>query len=366
MRIICFFAVLAITLSCQTVAYGLEKTTTSTNLSVLASPIAAIQQGTATSNGLPAPTAPIAAVQQGMVPKELVEITARLHDIDSGIAKLTERADKTNYTPAYLSLVGSLFGVLVGGCITVVTQRRLLTHQQQLAGEAATHAKELADIKARQERELAEDKARLEIRNSFVQWRLKQLSELYGPLYALLRQSNVMYRHMNIVLQKADSKRFRLCEGSQGDDFDHMVFEINVNGHWVPFRTIMHIGEVYGQNYGIEDYFDELVAIGGRIVTVIAEKAGYIRPEQSDLVSVFGKYLAHYSVLGRLHSQIRDQYNASTQSGGNSENQECDRSTQVMTVDESAVFPKEILSLVDAGFEAISQELNSLGAKAGT
>jgi hypothetical protein len=116
----------------------------------------------------------------------------------------------------------------------------------------------------------------------------------------------------------------------------------------------MHIGEVYGRNYGIEDYFDEVVAIGGRIVKVITEKAGYVRPEQSDLVSFFGKYLAHYSVLVRLLSHMKTQCDAQAR----------DASAPTIKVDQSAVFPQEIQRLVNDGFGAITRELNEWRAKA--
>jgi len=112
---------------------------------------------------------------------------------------------------------------------------------------------------------------------------------------------------MNTVLVTADPERFRLRRDEASDELDNLVFEISLNDEWGCFRTVMHIREVYGQTYGIEDYFDEVVAIGGRIVNVITANAGYARPEPRDLVLVFGKYLAHYSVLGRLHSHMQDQ-----------------------------------------------------------
>jgi hypothetical protein len=325
------WAAVALLLAWQTAAYG--------------------QGASSKAAGAPVPAAPTPVVQQLTAPKDLTEIAAQLRAIQSGIVKLTEKADKTDYTPAKLGFLGVVIGGAITFFTTFFTQRRLITNQRDLAEKAAKDTKELADAKAAQERELAGNRAKLEIGNSFVQWQLKQLSELYGPLHALLRQSNALYRHMNTVLEKADPNRFRLRQGSPGDDFDNMVFEINSSGEWIPFRTIMHIGEVYGRNYGIEDYFDQVVAIGRRMVKVIAEKAGYVRPEQSDLVSVFGKYLAHYSVLERLHSSMKvKQAHGAT--------------APAIVVDESAVFPREIQGVVDAGFAAIVTELKEWRAKA--
>jgi len=337
------WVVVALVLAWQTAAYG--------------------QGASSKAASTPAPAALIPVAPESTAPKDLTEVAAQLRAIQSAIVKLTEKADKTDYTPAELGLLGSLLGVVIGGAITFFTQRRIITNQRDLAEKAAQDTKALADAKAAQERELAENRAKLEIGNSLVQWQLKQLSELYGPLHALLRQSNALYRHMNTVLEKADPNRFRLRQGSPGDDYDNMIFEINLSRQWVRFRTIMHIGEVYGRNYGIEDYFDEVIAIGGRMVTVIAEKAGYARPEQSDLVSVFGKYLAHYSVLDRLHSGMKTKHETPGR-GGDALNQTHDASAPAIVVDESAVFPKEIQGLVDAGFDAIVTALNEWRAKA--
>jgi hypothetical protein len=288
-----------------------------------------------------------------------VDISARLGAIDAAIAKLAEKGEKTDYTPAELALIGSLVGVFIGALVTIWTQRKLLANQQTLAQGAATNAKTLADDKAKQERQLAERRADLEIGAAIVQWRLKQLSELYGPLYALFRQSHALYRHMNIVLAKAKPQEFRLSADVGGDDFDGKLFEIRLNGQWTRFRTVMHLAQVYGRGYGIEDYFNQVVAIGGRIVKVIQEKAGFVRPEQVDLATVFGRYLAHYTVLERLHAHLKAKYDAASTGGDLGAGAQ----QTPMNVDESAVFPSEIQKLVDAGFEAIRRELIEWGAK---
>jgi hypothetical protein len=282
------------------------------------------------------------SVPQATPPKEWGEIAARLTAIDSAVTKLTQKSGKTDITPALFGLLG----VFVGGLINWFMQRVLLDHQRSLANKAAL-----------QEVNLANAKEKLEIGNSFVQWQLKQLSELYGPIHALLRQSNAMYRLMNLVLTKAEPERFRLRQGSPGDDFDKKVFEIKIDDQWVRFRTIMHISKVYGKDFGIEAYFDEVVAIGGRMVKVIEEKAGYARPEQKDLSSIFGRYLAHYSVLRRLHASVK----AAVPVDGVVQ---ASHFTPEIVVDQSAVFPTEIQGLVDAGFDALNNDLSAWHSKA--
>lgn len=115
------------------------------------------------------------------------------------------------------------------------------------------------------------------------------------------------------------------------------------DGEWVLFRTVLHIREVYGKNHGIDDYLDEIVAIGARMTTIIEEKAGYVRPDHEKLVTMFGQYLAHYAVLKRVHSAARA--NGKSASGID------------MAVDESAVFPRDIDMLVEQDFQAINRDL---------
>jgi hypothetical protein len=299
-----------------------------------------------------AQNAPAVATLPASQPPAMLEVSVatRLAAIDSAVAKLADKASKPDYTPALLSLAGTLGGVVLGGIITILVQRKVLANQLKLAEDAAGNAKLLAGAKGAQDRQLAQERANLEVGAAIVQWRLKQLSELYGPLYALLRQSHDLYRNMNLVLVGATPEKFRLKPDVHGDDFDRQLFEINLKGQWVRFRTVMHLDQVYGCGYGIEDYFDEVVATGARITKVIQDRAGFVRPEQSDLVAVFGKYLAHYCVLERLHRHLK-----ARQAGKPEE--------PMINVDVSAVFPSEIQKLVDTGFQAIRAELGAWGAK---
>lgn len=264
-------------------------------------------------------------------------LNGRLDEIDKGITKLTEKSAIGTFGPAILALLGTMLGAV----IAVIIANRNLKFQETLAKD-----------KARLDSELARQKAGLDIGNSFAQWQLKQLSDLYGPLHALFRQSIGLYRHMNVVLVKKDPAKFRLQQATTGEGFDGQVFEICVNDHWDRFRTVLHINKVYGRGYGIEEYFDEIIKIGGLITKVISENAGYARPGSSELLAVFGRYLAHYSVLERLHCQIK----VKLAKGGSSLDNE-------IVVDGRAAFPHEIHGLVEQDFMAINQELSEWRAK---
>jgi len=282
--------------------------------------------------------------------KDWSEIAVRL----AGIEKAVEKKDTSSIWNVLITTMAGLLGVIVGGVINARVQNKALANTKRIADDAAANAKSLADAKATQERELAESRARLEIGGSLVAREVQQLSELYGPLHALFGQSNALYRQMNEVLCELERGRFRLKEGA---DFDKRKFQILIDGEWTRFRTVLHLAEVYGRGFGIEDYFDEIVAIGERIQKIIAERAGFVRPDDSELLMVFGRYLAHYAILKRLHSELKVRRDAG-------DSMQKPATSVPMKVQESAVFPHEIHELVKKGFEAISTDLMDWRRKA--
>jgi len=295
-----------------------------------------ITLGTNASTNNPLDSKPVMAVSTSPAQEKKTE-NSRPNKVEKVTTVLCEKSIYSTYGPALLALIGSLFGAL----IAVLISSNNLNLQKDLAKE-----------KAGLDRDLAHQKAGLDIGNSFTQWQIEQLSDLYGPLHALFQQSVGLYRHMNEVLVHQDATRFRLKQKNSGEGFDDQVFEICINGSWDRFRTVLHIDKVYGCGYGIEVYFDEIVKIGGMITKVIAEKAGYTRSGSDKLLDVFGQYLAHYSVLERLHAHIKT------------------RPAQVELFPESkiavaaaATFPNEIHGLIKNDFLVITEELNQWRAK---
>jgi hypothetical protein len=124
----------------------------------------------------------------------------------------------------------------------------------------------------------------------------------------------------------------------------------------------MHIGQVYGRGFGVESYFDEIVSIGKRIVNIIEQNAGYARPEEKQLMSVFAKYLAHYAVLKHLHD-VAQADQARARSHANNSTTETD-TLEVLKVDVSAVFPTELHDLINDGFQAIIKDIEQWRGKA--
>ena len=134
-------------------------------------------------------------------------------------------------------------------------------------------------------------------------------------------------------------------------------------GRWVVFRTVLHIDKVYGHGYGVEDHFSEIVDTGERIVKIIDEKAGYIRPDQNDLPEVFGRYLGHYSVLKRLYDRVRARLEHSSRDSDDAWSNDPQKTP--IAVNDAAKVPREIDGLVTAGFIAIREELNAWRAQSG-
>ena len=250
-------------------------------------------------------------------------VQEHLDRLEKEIADLKRSSLFATLGPALIAALAGLTGVLVGGLIN----QRLQT-------------------------KLTEKQARLQIGNAVVEWQLKQLSLLYGPVRALLGQSFGLYRQMNRVLEAADSNRFRFAK--VGGNLDGQQFQIQISpGNWERFRTVMHISQVYGKGLGVETYFDDIVSIGERIVTIIEQQAGYARPQEKELMTVFARYLAHFAVLNHLHAEAKRRL-FQTPVG-----------EPPMKVDLSAVFPEELHDLINNGFQAISKDIEEWRLKAG-
>lgn len=247
----------------------------------------------------------------------LATVNGRLSAVEGSITKASERADNDRIRTSWLAFLTVIASGILGIYGGLKVQSFVMRHQ----------------------REINKEQAQAEVSNSYVEWQLKQLSELYGPLRALLGQSNAMYRQMNRALEAAAPDVFRLKQEA-GADFDNEVFEIFQNGQWIRFRTVKHLGDVYGKNYGVEPYFDDVVDVGARMASLIRNKAGYVRPNDKGLIEVMGSYLAHYAVLSRLHKRAKD-----------------GAPLQINIADEKATFPISIQELVNEGFDNINNEV---------
>lgn len=258
------------------------------------------------------------SIQDQRLRDELVVTTTRLTSLDANFVTLTEKISKLGEEAqlsaerAFWIALSSLAVSLLITFVTLLLQWRTTRYQAQT-----------------------------EVANAYAEWQLKQISELYGPLRALLQQSNAMYRQMNRALIAERPDIFRFVQSAKAD-FDGKVFQISVGGQWTRFRTVKHLQEVYNKGYGVEPYFDDVVRVGGLIADLIRNKAGYARADDDgqELVKFMGEYLAHYTVLHRLHEKVQT------------------TTVPINTAkDEEAVFPQGIQVLVDTGFSSINDEV---------
>lgn len=246
---------------------------------------------------------------------DLAMAVARLAAVESSIAKSADRADAVAMRTSRFSLYTVLGTALLTASLTLFAQHLLMRHQRKMTARDSQN----------------------EVANAYVDWQLRQLSELYGPLRALLGQSNEIYRQMNRALISADKDRFRLVDG---EDFDGNEFQIMLGKDWTRFRTVQHLPEVYGKGFEVEPYFDDVVAVGERMADVIREKAGYARSEDADLLAYLGKYLGHFFVLKRLHERAKAK-----------------QELVVNDADRAATFPNKIQKLVSDGFAEINKQV---------
>ena len=144
---------------------------------------------------LPAVSAPTSGMQIQSVDEksrsELAATTMRLASVEASITKSSDFAEQVALRTSWFSF-GTVFGTaLLTATLSLLAQMLLMRHQQKI---------NRMDSEAK-------------VANTYVEWQLKQLSELYGPIRALLGQSNVLYRQMNRALVFADINRVRLVEG---------------------------------------------------------------------------------------------------------------------------------------------------------
>ena len=277
-------------------------------------------------------------------------IDAKLAVIEQSIRDIKPTPLVTTLIPSFIALIGALAGVLIGGYVNERLQRDRLNQETKIAADKAVHENELASAKAQQDRELSEKQAKLQIGNAVIEWEFKQLSLLYGPLRALLGQSLALYGEMNRVLLK-HTDSFRTIDAP--DRPDGREFQIRVSqDEWSRFRTVIHIREVYGKGLGVETYFDEIVLIGGKMVQIIQQHAGYARAEENELMGIFGKYLAHFAVLKSMHDAV-----AAKLSSSSPEDSAIATPPSAPDVNLSAAFPHTIHDLINQGFDAITADI---------
>ncbi|WP_433967309.1 hypothetical protein [Tunturiibacter gelidiferens] len=327
---------------------------------IMMTPLAGAQKAASSSRGLSSVSNRSAGISRP-VGQVLEEVDQRLKALDdraarteTSLSEIEKRVDDdkklslVDLGPALIAAVTGVVGVFVGVFANNKQQRERL---EQEAG--------LAQVKADNDLRLAERQSKANISSAVVDWQLRQLFLLYGPLRALLGQSFSLYRQMNSALCKAAPDRFQLVSSKNPNgqaSEDKQEFQILLPGSgWTRFRVVMHMQHVYGQAFDVEIYIDEIVAIGSRVVNIIQEKAGYARAEEADLMGVFARYLAHFAVMAHQHELAKG---LNSKNGIRVERDEPESQPRaLLNVDLASVFPLELPSLINTGFLAITRDV---------
>jgi hypothetical protein len=125
----------------------------------------------------------LAAIEQTLKPPGL---DSRLAGIEQLIRGLKPSPLFTTLLPSVVAFIGALAGVWIGGLSAERLQKARLEQDEKVA-----------EKKSAQDMALSERQAKLQIGNAVIEWEIKQLSLLYGPLRALLGQSLALYSEMN-------------------------------------------------------------------------------------------------------------------------------------------------------------------------
>ncbi len=179
--------------------------------------------------------------------------------------------------PAILSVLGVLLGAALANFSTARLQKRRLKNEgkatRATAGIAA--ASKLMDFKSR------------------------QLYELYAPLEALLVQ-NVTVRgelYQMLIKSGCSDRIYEMRpdpEGQKGES----LFVVPADGSAaIPFRLIEQMGYLLAHHGTLMGTVKEIVSVNDQVVKLLYEKIGLVRSENHELSRRLGVFLAHQSVL---------------------------------------------------------------------
>lgn len=179
--------------------------------------------------------------------------------------------------PALLSVLGVLFGAALANWSTSRLQKRRLENENKAsratAGIAA--ASKLMDFKSR------------------------QLYELYAPLEALLLQ-NVTVRgelYRMLIESTCADRKYEMREDPKGRK-GQSLFVVPADGSEVlPFRLIEQMAYLQANHANVMGPVKEIVSVNERIVALLHEKIGLVRSENRKLSKRLGRFLAHQGVL---------------------------------------------------------------------
>lgn len=200
----------------------------------------------------------------------------RQEDLASSI-KVLKRSPLEDLAPTILSVLGVLLGATLANWSTSRLQKRRLENESKasraMAGIAA--ASKLMDFKSR------------------------QLYELYAPLEALLLQ-NVTVRgelYRMLIESTCVDRKYEMRPDPKGRK-GLSLFVVPADGSdAIPFRLIAQMAYLQANHGNVMGPVKEIVSVNERIVALLHEKIGLVRSENRKLSKRLGRFLAHQGVL---------------------------------------------------------------------
>lgn len=197
------------------------------------------------------------------------DLTRSIKDLKGSLVK--------ELAPAILSVLGVLFGAALANWSTSRLQKRRLENENKAsratAGIAA--ASKLMDFKSR------------------------QLYELYAPLEALLLQ-NVTVRgelYRMLIESRCADRMYEMRVDPKGRK-GQSLFVVPADGSdALPFRLIEQMAYLQANHGNVMGPVKEIVSVNDRIVSLLHEKIGLVRSENRKLSKRLGRFLAHQGVL---------------------------------------------------------------------
>jgi hypothetical protein len=204
------------------------------------------------------------------------------------------QAEKPN--PDYsVAIIGAL-AVIGASVIGIIGQLLAAKHAERLAGVEASRRERLAKDEASYRAQLARDEVLYKEAEATVEFRMKQVQEFYAPIFALLRQSKILYDKMLDQLVADEPSRYRKVLKPEGGSFRWEV--LDKNNSWKGF-TLLDQFPAVKKNPRALSLADKNLEVGARICDVISHRSGYA---SEGIVDMLGQFTAHHTIL----STIRD------------------------------------------------------------
>jgi len=201
-------------------------------------------------------------------------------------AKAAAKGDKW-YSTILVPLATAIIGSIV-----VLLSALLGRNGQEAAARAAAEANAtLARNAAADAKQMAADSALFKHAEQMMEFKLKQIQDFYGPLYAALQQSKGLYDKLLDQLINDEPGTYRKVENPTGDDYRFQVMDNQEQ--WQSFRLVDQLPAVKNNPRALA-LVDANLALGAQMCEIISKSAGYA---SEDLLEQLGQYMAHYAIL---------------------------------------------------------------------